>query len=210
MGLTRLLALVRKEFLALFRDPKSRMILIAPPVLQLLVFSYAATLEVRNVDVMVFNLDAGHWGSELTSRIEALAAVPSRSADRQSGRASRCDRPRARDRRRRDRSGLLPQHRGGHHSGCRHHSRWPPAPMPRRLSRATFHRSWRGLPPTPRPASGSHPFGSVPPPATGSTLTLSSRGSWCPASLRRLPCWSACWSRRWPSPGNVSWAPSTS
>ncbi len=71
MGLTRLLALVRKEFLALFRDPKSRMILIAPPVLQLLVFSYAATLEVRNVDVMVLNRDSGHWGSELTSRIEA-------------------------------------------------------------------------------------------------------------------------------------------
>lgn len=71
MELTRLLALVRKEFLALFRDPKSRMILIAPPVLQLLVFSYAATLEVRNVDVMVLNRDAGHWGSELTSRIEA-------------------------------------------------------------------------------------------------------------------------------------------
>lgn len=43
MGPTRLLALVRKEFLALFRDPKSRVILIAPPVLQLLVFSYAAT-----------------------------------------------------------------------------------------------------------------------------------------------------------------------
>jgi ABC-2 type transport system permease protein len=71
MGPTRLLALVRKEFLALFRDPKSRMILIAPPVLQLLVFSYAATLEVRNVDVMVLNRDAGHWGSEFISRVEA-------------------------------------------------------------------------------------------------------------------------------------------
>lgn len=71
MGLTRLLALVRKEFLALFRDPKSRIILIAPPVMQLLVFSYAATLEVRNVDVMVLNRDGGHWGSEFTSRIEA-------------------------------------------------------------------------------------------------------------------------------------------
>ena len=46
MGLTRLLALVRKEFLALFRDPNSRMILIAPPVLQLLVFSYPAPLSI--------------------------------------------------------------------------------------------------------------------------------------------------------------------
>ncbi|MBS1181826.1 MAG: ybhR [Proteobacteria bacterium] len=71
MGLTRLLALVRKEFLALFRDPKSRMILIMPPLIQLVVFSYAATLEVRNVDVMVLNRDSGHWGAELTSRIEA-------------------------------------------------------------------------------------------------------------------------------------------
>jgi len=71
MGLIRLLALVRKEFLALFRDPKSRMILIMPPLLQLVVFSYAATLEVRNVDLMVLNLDSGHWGAELISRIEA-------------------------------------------------------------------------------------------------------------------------------------------
>lgn len=71
MGLTRLLALVRKEFLALFRDPKSRMILIAPPLLQLVIFSYAATLEVRNVDLMVLNRDSGHWGAELISRIEA-------------------------------------------------------------------------------------------------------------------------------------------
>ncbi|WP_026783719.1 ABC transporter permease [Pleomorphomonas koreensis] len=71
MGLTRLLALVRKEFLALFRDPKSRMILIAPPLLQLLVFSYAATLEVRNIDVLVLDRDAGRWGAELISRIEA-------------------------------------------------------------------------------------------------------------------------------------------
>ncbi len=71
MGFTRLLALVRKEFLALFRDPKSRIILIAPPVMQLLIFSYAATLEVRNVDVMVLDRDSGHWGTELISRIEA-------------------------------------------------------------------------------------------------------------------------------------------
>lgn len=71
MGLTRLLALIRKEFLALFRDPKSRMILIAPPLLQLVVFSYAATLEVRNIDVIALNRDSGHWGAELISRFEA-------------------------------------------------------------------------------------------------------------------------------------------
>ena len=52
MWWTRLKALIVKELLAVLRDPKGRVILIGPPIVQLLVFSYAATLEVRNVDVM--------------------------------------------------------------------------------------------------------------------------------------------------------------
>ena len=46
------------------------MILIGPPLLQLFVFSYAATLEVTNVDVAVLNRDSGHWGQELVERID--------------------------------------------------------------------------------------------------------------------------------------------
>ncbi|MGO8557584.1 ABC transporter permease, partial [Rhizobium ruizarguesonis] len=45
---TRLYALIVKELLAVLRDPKGRAILIGPTIVQLLVFSYAATLEVRN------------------------------------------------------------------------------------------------------------------------------------------------------------------
>ncbi|TWG91383.1 ABC-2 type transport system permease protein [Mesorhizobium sp. J18] len=67
---TRLKALIIKELLAVLRDPKGRMILIGPPILQLLVFSYAATLEVRNIDVLVLNRDSGSWGQELVHRIE--------------------------------------------------------------------------------------------------------------------------------------------
>ena len=70
MGWTRLRALIVKELLAVLRDPKSRAILIGPPILQLLIFSYAATLEVRNVDVMILNRDSGHWGQELVERIK--------------------------------------------------------------------------------------------------------------------------------------------
>jgi ABC-2 type transport system permease protein len=40
----RLLAQIRKELLSLLRDPKSRFVLIGPPLMQLLVFSFAATL----------------------------------------------------------------------------------------------------------------------------------------------------------------------
>ncbi len=70
MWWTRLKALIIKELLAVLRDPKGRFVLIVPPLMQLLVFSYAATLEVRNVDVMVLNRDSGHWGQELIQRIQ--------------------------------------------------------------------------------------------------------------------------------------------
>jgi ABC-2 type transport system permease protein len=70
MWWSRLKALVIKELLAVLRDPKGRAILIGPPIVQLLVFSYAATLEVRNVDIMLLNRDNGHWGQELVERID--------------------------------------------------------------------------------------------------------------------------------------------
>lgn len=66
----RLRALIRKELLAALRDPRSRMMLIMPPLLQLLVFSYAATLEVTNVSIGVLNRDAGQWGVEFVERLE--------------------------------------------------------------------------------------------------------------------------------------------
>lgn len=51
--LARIWALVIKEFLAILRDKKSRFVLIGPPVIQLLVFGYAATFDlsrhIRNV-----------------------------------------------------------------------------------------------------------------------------------------------------------------
>ena len=67
----RLTALIVKELLAVLRDPRGRAILIGPPIVQLLVFSYAATLEVRNIDVVVLNRDSGRWAHELVHRIEA-------------------------------------------------------------------------------------------------------------------------------------------
>jgi len=70
MWWTRLKALIVKELLAVLRDPRSRLILVGPPIVQLLVFSYAATLEVKNVDVLVLDRDAGKWSQELIHRID--------------------------------------------------------------------------------------------------------------------------------------------
>jgi ABC-2 type transport system permease protein len=67
----RLRALIVKELLAVLRDPRARAILIGPPLIQLVVFSYAVTLEVKNVDIAVLNRDQGVWSQELIDRIAA-------------------------------------------------------------------------------------------------------------------------------------------
>jgi ABC-2 type transport system permease protein len=67
---TRLKALIAKELLVILRDPRGRVIIIVPPILQLIVFSFAATLEVKNVDIAIFNQDAGAQGYELVRRID--------------------------------------------------------------------------------------------------------------------------------------------
>lgn len=66
----RLRAQVRKEILSTLRDPRSRAVLIGPPLLQLFVFSFAATLDVRNVDVAVLDEDRGAAARELVQRVE--------------------------------------------------------------------------------------------------------------------------------------------
>ena len=41
------LALIVKELLAVLKDPKSRMVLIVPPLIQLIVFGYAVSMGVE-------------------------------------------------------------------------------------------------------------------------------------------------------------------
>lgn len=69
--LVRLIAQIRKEMLSVLRDPRSRAVLIGPPLLQLFVFAFAATLEVENVAVAVLDRDAGRWSHEIVERIRA-------------------------------------------------------------------------------------------------------------------------------------------
>lgn len=66
--LQRILTLIYKEILALWADKKSRMVLILPPLLQLLVFSFAATLDVKNVHIGILNRDNGKPSFELVQR----------------------------------------------------------------------------------------------------------------------------------------------
>jgi ABC-2 type transport system permease protein len=87
--LRRILALIRKELPAIWGDPRSRVVVIVPPVLQLFVFSFAATLEVRNIDVAVLDNDGGRRAREVVSRLEGspifrrVVRVPTPDALRQ-------------------------------------------------------------------------------------------------------------------------------
>jgi ABC-2 type transport system permease protein len=53
--LRRILALVVKEFLLVLKDKKSRFVVIGPPLLQFLVFGYAATYDLDNVRYAVLD-----------------------------------------------------------------------------------------------------------------------------------------------------------
>ena len=68
--LQRIWSLIVKELLAVLRDPRGRYILIVPPILQMLVFSVAATQEVKNVRMAVLNEDYGTAARDLIAQFE--------------------------------------------------------------------------------------------------------------------------------------------
>ena len=67
----RILSLIIKEFIVLLQDKKSRAVLIGPPIIQLLIFAHAATLEVKNVSLAIYNQDSGRHGYEVVQRLQA-------------------------------------------------------------------------------------------------------------------------------------------
>jgi ABC-2 type transport system permease protein len=71
--LSRVKTLVMKELLGLWRDRQTRIILLISPVLQLLLFSFAATQDVRNINIAVLNED---WGSESKELVARFAGSP--------------------------------------------------------------------------------------------------------------------------------------
>lgn len=71
----RILMLVYKEILAVWRDKKSRVVLVIPPLVQLLIFAFAATLDVQNVTVGILNLDNGKQGFELVQRFAGAPTI---------------------------------------------------------------------------------------------------------------------------------------
>lgn len=68
-GSRRLVAMIVKEMWAVLRDPKSRIVLFVPPLMQLFIFTFATTLDVKNVDVAILDRSSGVHSAEIVNRI---------------------------------------------------------------------------------------------------------------------------------------------
>jgi ABC-2 type transport system permease protein len=64
----RLKQMLIKEFIQVFRDKRTRFVLIGPPIIQMLVFGYAATFDIHHVPTVVVDLDHSQESRELVSR----------------------------------------------------------------------------------------------------------------------------------------------
>ncbi len=69
VGLRRLGALLRKEFLLLLRDPRMRFFVVVPPLIQLIIFGYAATFDVRHADIGLVDQAASRESRSLVAAI---------------------------------------------------------------------------------------------------------------------------------------------
>ncbi len=70
MKIAQIFALAKKEFLALLRDPRSRLILVGPPIMQMLIFGFAASYDLNNVPVAIYNQDQGAASRAFISQFE--------------------------------------------------------------------------------------------------------------------------------------------
>jgi ABC-2 type transport system permease protein len=69
-SLLRILALTRKELLAVLKDPRSRMSLLVPPVVQALIFGYAATYDLNHVTYAALDQDHSAASRQLLAGLD--------------------------------------------------------------------------------------------------------------------------------------------
>jgi ABC-2 type transport system permease protein len=56
---TRLISIIRKEFIQVWRDPRTLLLILFVPIMQLFLLGYAVSNDVRNLPMVVFDQDRG-------------------------------------------------------------------------------------------------------------------------------------------------------
>jgi ABC-2 type transport system permease protein len=64
----RIRRMLIKEFIQIFRDPKMKGVIFVMPIVQVLVFGYAVTTDVKNVPTLIFDRDHSTASRELIAR----------------------------------------------------------------------------------------------------------------------------------------------
>ncbi len=88
----RILALTRKELLAVLKDPRGRGTILIPPILQCLLFGYAATYDLNDVPYAVLDQDQNAASADLLARLRRLGRVPPRGQPEPRSRSEDVDR----------------------------------------------------------------------------------------------------------------------
>ncbi|MDM7993619.1 MAG: ABC transporter permease [Candidatus Fermentibacter sp.] len=92
MASPRLRAIVRKELIQAFRDPRMRTVIFVVPVLQTLVFGYAVTTDVSGATVAVLDRDMSAESRMLTEALEGSGVFDLVGTGREEGLADLLDR----------------------------------------------------------------------------------------------------------------------
>src|SRR5579872_4396772 len=79
-SMSRILALTRKELLAVLKDRRSRLSLFIPPVVQALIFGYAATYDLNHVTYAALDQDHSAASRQLLAGLDG-SGVFQRVAD---------------------------------------------------------------------------------------------------------------------------------
>jgi len=73
MDMGRTWAIIRKELIHIRRDPHSLMMIIFLPVIQLLIYGYALTFNIKDVPVAIYNRDQGHLADKFLHEFRGSA-----------------------------------------------------------------------------------------------------------------------------------------
>jgi len=81
----RLREMLMKEFIQVFRDKRTRFILFGPPIIQMVIFGYAANLEIQHVPMAILDYENSQVSRDFVSRFEGSRYfdVRARTLDRE-------------------------------------------------------------------------------------------------------------------------------
>ena len=71
MSLRRIFAMMRKEVIQIWRDPRSLLIIFAMPVVQLIIYGYGVNLDIKHIPLCVYDRDATQSSQDLLKHFQA-------------------------------------------------------------------------------------------------------------------------------------------